>query len=89
MSAFYIVAYTSLSIPAVLAGGVDTPLGLKLTFEIFGSHRRRGRTGRSSPSVASTAQAQLRRRPEPSSPARPRDAGVCVRRPRGLDLSWR
>ena len=37
MSAFYIVAYLSLSIPAVLAGVIDAPLGLQTTFEIFGS----------------------------------------------------
>ncbi len=37
MSAFYVVAYASLSLPAVLAGIVVTPLGLESTFEIFGS----------------------------------------------------
>jgi MFS family permease len=37
MSAFYVVAYVSLSLPAVLAGIVVTPLGLEPTFEIFGS----------------------------------------------------
>ncbi len=37
MSAFYIVAYTALSVPAILAGAVVTPLGLSTTFEIFGS----------------------------------------------------
>ena len=37
MSAFYVVAYASLSVPAVLAGIVVTPLGLQTTFEIFGS----------------------------------------------------
>jgi MFS family permease len=37
MSAFYVVAYASLSVPAVLAGAVVTPLGLQTTFEIFGS----------------------------------------------------
>ena len=37
MSAFYIVAYTSLSVPAVLAGVVVEHLGLQSTFEIFGS----------------------------------------------------
>jgi predicted MFS family arabinose efflux permease len=37
MSAFYIVAYASLSIPAVLAGLVATHLGLEETFELFGS----------------------------------------------------
>jgi MFS family permease len=36
MSAFYIVAYASISIPAVLAGIVVTPLGLESTFELFG-----------------------------------------------------
>ena len=37
MSAFYLVAYSSLSLPAILAGMLDTPLGLKPTFEIFGT----------------------------------------------------
>jgi MFS family permease len=37
MSAFYIVAYASLSVPAVLAGAVVTHLGLRSTFETFGS----------------------------------------------------
>ncbi len=37
MSAFYVVAYASLSLPAVLAGVVVTDLGLQSTFEIFGS----------------------------------------------------
>ena len=37
MSAFYLVAYSSLSLPAILAGVLDTPLGLKPTFEVFGT----------------------------------------------------
>jgi predicted MFS family arabinose efflux permease len=37
MSAFYVVAYASLSLPAVLAGVLVTPLGLETTFELFGS----------------------------------------------------
>jgi MFS family permease len=37
MSAFYIVAYGAISVPAVLAGVAVTPLGLQSTFEIFGS----------------------------------------------------
>jgi MFS family permease len=37
MSAFYIAAYSSLSVPAILAGVLATPLGLTTTFEIFGS----------------------------------------------------
>ena len=37
MSAFYVVAYAALSLPAILAGVVVTPLGLEPTFEIFGS----------------------------------------------------
>jgi MFS family permease len=37
MSAFYVVAYASLSVPAILAGILVTPLGLQTTFEIFGS----------------------------------------------------
>jgi predicted MFS family arabinose efflux permease len=37
MSAFYIVAYRSVSVPAVLAGLVVSRLGLQSTFETFGS----------------------------------------------------
>jgi predicted MFS family arabinose efflux permease len=37
MSAVYVVAYASLSLPAILAGILVTPLGLVTTFEIFGS----------------------------------------------------
>jgi MFS family permease len=37
MSAFYVIAYASLSLPAVLAGVLVTPLGLETTFELFGS----------------------------------------------------
>jgi len=37
MSAFYIVAYASLSLPAVVAGTVVRRLGLERTFEAFGS----------------------------------------------------
>lgn len=37
MAAFYVVAYASLSVPAVLAGVVVTHLGLNSTFELFGS----------------------------------------------------
>jgi MFS family permease len=37
MSAFYLVAYTSVSVPAVLAGLVVSHLGLQATFETFGS----------------------------------------------------
>jgi len=37
MSAFYVVAYTSLSLPAVGAGFLVTPMGLESTFELFGS----------------------------------------------------
>jgi MFS family permease len=37
MSAFYVVAYASLSLPAVVAGIAVTPLGLESTFVIFGS----------------------------------------------------
>lgn len=37
MSAFYVVAYASLSIPAVIAGVVVTHLGLDTTFEVFGA----------------------------------------------------
>jgi MFS family permease len=37
MSAFYIVAYSAISLPAILAGVLVTPLGLEPTFEIFGS----------------------------------------------------
>jgi hypothetical protein len=37
MSAFYVVAYSALSVPAIIAGLLVTPLGLESTFEIFGS----------------------------------------------------
>ena len=37
MSAFYLVAYSSLSVPAVLAGVLVGHLGLDTTFEVFGS----------------------------------------------------
>lgn len=37
MSAFYLVAYASISVPAIMAGVLATPLGLNATFEIFGS----------------------------------------------------
>jgi MFS family permease len=37
MSAFFVVAYAALSIPAVLAGFAVGPLGLESTFEILGS----------------------------------------------------
>ncbi len=36
MSAFYVVAYSALSLPAILAGVLVTPLGLDTTFEVFG-----------------------------------------------------
>jgi len=37
MSAFYVVAYASLSLPAVAAGFLVSPMGLEPTFELFGS----------------------------------------------------
>jgi predicted MFS family arabinose efflux permease len=37
MSAFYIVAYGALSLPAIVAGVLVTPLGLETTFEVFGT----------------------------------------------------
>jgi MFS family permease len=37
MSAFYVVAYASLSLPAVAAGFLVTSMGLESTFELFGS----------------------------------------------------
>jgi hypothetical protein len=37
LSAFYVVAYLSGSVPAVLAGLLVGGLGLQTTFEIFGS----------------------------------------------------
>jgi MFS family permease len=37
MSAFYIVAYSALSLPAILAGILVTPWGLVRTFEVFGT----------------------------------------------------
>ena len=36
MSAFYVVAYGALSLPAILAGLLVTPVGLDVTFELFG-----------------------------------------------------
>jgi MFS family permease len=37
MSAFYVVAYSALSLPAIVAGVLVTPVGLRPTFEIFGT----------------------------------------------------
>jgi len=37
MSAFYIVAYTAISVPAIIAGALVGTLGLQSTFEVFGS----------------------------------------------------
>ncbi len=37
MAAFYVVAYLSLSVPAVLAGLVVSSLGVETTFEVFGT----------------------------------------------------
>jgi MFS family permease len=37
MSAFYVVAYLAISLPAIAAGFAVTPLGLRPTFELFGS----------------------------------------------------
>ena len=37
MSAFYVVAYLSLSVPTLIAGLVVPELGLEPTFRIFGS----------------------------------------------------
>jgi MFS family permease len=37
MSAFYVVAYTAISVPAIIAGALVGPLGLQSTFEVFGS----------------------------------------------------
>lgn len=37
MSAFYVVAYTAISLPAVAAGVAVTPLGLRTTFEVLGT----------------------------------------------------
>src|SRR5207248_1766207 len=37
LSAFYVVAYAAISVPAVLAGLVVQRLGLDTTFEIFGA----------------------------------------------------
>jgi MFS family permease len=37
MSAFYLVAYASLSVPAIIAGVLTTAIGLNSTFEIMGS----------------------------------------------------
>jgi MFS family permease len=37
LSAFYLVAYAALSVPAIAAGLIADPLGLLTTFEVFGS----------------------------------------------------
>jgi predicted MFS family arabinose efflux permease len=37
MSAFYVVAYASLSVPAIVAGVLVRPIGLEETFELFGT----------------------------------------------------
>jgi hypothetical protein len=37
MSAFYIVAYTAISVPAIIAGAAVQIIGLQATFEVFGS----------------------------------------------------
>jgi MFS family permease len=37
LSAYFVVAYAALSLPAILAGVLATPLGLQQTFEILGS----------------------------------------------------
>jgi MFS family permease len=37
MSAFYVVAYASISVPAILAGTLVSSWGLESTFEVFGS----------------------------------------------------
>jgi hypothetical protein len=37
MSAFYVAAYGSLSVPAILAGVVVSTISLQATFEIFGT----------------------------------------------------
>ena len=36
MSAFYVVAYAALSLPAIVGGAVVESLGLRPTFELFG-----------------------------------------------------
>jgi MFS family permease len=74
MAAFYVVAYTSLSVPAVLAGVVVTHLGLNETFELFGSvvaalalvvafeaWRTRPRALRAEPELAREPRAAVRR----------------------------
>jgi MFS family permease len=71
MSAFYVAAYASLSIPAVLAGLLVTRVGLQSTFETFGSivagialivalEAWRTRPGRRLPRVANTPLAARR-----------------------------
>lgn len=37
MSAFYVVSYAALSLPAIAGGFIVSPLGLLPTFEVFGS----------------------------------------------------
>lgn len=74
MAAFYVVAYASLSVPAVLAGVVVTHLGLDSTFELFGSvvaalalvvafeaWRTRPRALRAQPELALEPRAAVRR----------------------------
>lgn len=81
MSAFYVVAYASLSLPAILAGVLDTPLGLRSTFEIFGSAIAMlalvvaSLAWRSRPHRASVAAGRLRRESLAAEPGGCGDAG--------------
>jgi hypothetical protein len=53
--AFYVVAYGSLSVPAILAGVLVTHISLQSTFENLRERRRRHRPGRRVRSLASEA----------------------------------
>ena len=46
MSAFYIVAYSAISLPAILAGVLVTPLGLDADLRALRQRDRRARPGR-------------------------------------------
>ena len=90
MSAFYIVAYAAISLPAILAGALVEPLGLQTNFELFGracaaraavAWRRGGR-----PAPARLAYESARRRAATDRPASPTSRAPldpARRRPRG------
>ena len=76
MSAFYLVGYASLSVPAVLAGLVVTHLGLETTSEISRLRRRQRRAGHGGRGLADA----------PPVAARPRRGQEPRRRGRGRPL---